>query len=149
MIFWGLVLMLGGLLSALVAFLSNVGGMIGSIQEFGFAEWISRFFTPMYLTSGKIAFFIGVVIIVVGVVLFVRGKIAAKKNGQNDATTQKAGKFLRDLKGEFKKVTWPTLPDVTRNTIVTLAMIAVVGVIVCLVDLGLSGLIDLLMSIGE
>ena len=149
MIFWGLVLMLGGLLSALVAFLSNVGGMIESIQKFGFAVWIERFFTPAYLTSGKIALFIGVVIVVVGLVLFIRGKIAAKKNGQSDATTQKAGKFLRDLKGEFKKVTWPTLPDVTRNTIVTLAMIAVVGVIVCLVDLGLSGLIDLLMSIGE
>ena len=149
MIFWGLVLLLGGLLSALISFLSNVTGMIAAIQKFEFSGWLTRFFTPAYLTSGKIWFFIGCATIILGAVLFIRGKIAAKKNGQNDATTQKAGKFLRDLKGEFKKVTWPTLPDVTRNTIVTLAMIAVVGVIVCLVDLGLSGLIDLLMSIGE
>lgn len=148
MIFWGLVLLFGGLLSALIAFLTNLSGMIDAIGKLGFGAWIERFFTPQYFTGDKIFFLIGVVIIVVGLVLFIRGKIAAKKNGENDATTRKAGKFLRDLKGEFKKVTWPTLPDVTRNTLVTLVMVAVVGVLVCLVDLGLSSLIQLLMSIG-
>ena len=55
-------------------------------------------------------------------------------------------RFFHDVKGEFKKITWPALPDVVRNTIVTVAMCAVVGVVVCLVDLGLAELIKLIFA---
>lgn len=56
-------------------------------------------------------------------------------------------KYFRDLKGEFAKITWPTLPAVIRNTLVTLAMCAIVAVIVCLVDIGLSALVDWMLSL--
>ena len=60
---------------------------------------------------------------------------------------KKVGKYFRDLKGEFKKIIWPTMPSVVRNTGVTLAMCAVLGVLICVFDLGLSRLIDLLVSL--
>lgn len=56
-------------------------------------------------------------------------------------------KYFRDLKGEFKKITWPTTSAVVRNTLVTLAMCAFVAVIVCLVDFGLSGLVNWMLSL--
>ena len=60
---------------------------------------------------------------------------------------KKVGKYFRDSKGEFKKIIWPTLPSVVRNTGVTLAMCAVLGVLICVFDLGLSKLIELLVSL--
>lgn len=56
-------------------------------------------------------------------------------------------KFFRDLKGEFKKIIWPTKQTIVRNTAATLAMCAVIGLFVSLFDLGLSALIKLLLSL--
>lgn len=56
-------------------------------------------------------------------------------------------KFFRDTRGEFKKIVWPTLKTVTRNTGVTLAMCAVLGVLICLFDFGLSSLVNLMLSL--
>ncbi len=59
---------------------------------------------------------------------------------------KRVGKFFRDTKGEFKKVIWPTFPAVVRNTGVTLAVCILLGLIICAVDIGLSALIDLMVS---
>lgn len=147
MIFWGFVLLIGGGLAAVIAFLSNLD-MFHTISTLGFGKWLERFVTPKYLTSGKIFFVIGIILLIVGIVLLIKGKTAAKKTGKTDNTTQKAGKFLRDLRGEFKKITWPALPDVARNTGATLVMCVIVGAVVCLIDLGLSQLVMLLLSVG-
>lgn len=58
---------------------------------------------------------------------------------------KKAGKYFRDARGEFKKIIWPTLPTVVRNTGVTLAMCAVLGIAICLFDFGLGALIKLMV----
>lgn len=71
---------------------------------------------------------------------------SAKKKGPGLGT--RIGKYFRDLRGEFKKVIWPTFPTVARNTGVTLAMCAVVAVIISVIDLGLSALIKLVLSLG-
>ena len=70
---------------------------------------------------------------------------SAKKKGPGLGT--RIGKYFRDLKGEFKKVIWPTFPSVARNTGVTLAMCAVVAVIICVIDFGLSALVKLVLSL--
>ena len=54
-------------------------------------------------------------------------------------------RYFKELKGEFKKIAWPTWSALCKNTWVTLAMCAVVAVIVCVVDLGLDALIKLLL----
>ena len=62
---------------------------------------------------------------------------------------QKAPKksWTQGLQTEFKKIIWPTFPTVVRNTGVTLAMCAVLGVLICVFDLALSSLVDLLVSL--
>ena len=67
---------------------------------------------------------------------------SAKKKGPG--LGKRIAKFLRDFKGEFKKVVWPTFPTVVRNTGVTLAMCAVLGLVICVVDFGLSALVGLI-----
>ncbi|MGN0171896.1 MAG: preprotein translocase subunit SecE [Acutalibacteraceae bacterium] len=58
------------------------------------------------------------------------------------------GRYFRDTKSEFKKIVWPTFPSVVRNTAVTLALCLILGALICLVDVGLSALIDLAVSLG-
>lgn len=88
--------------------------------------------------------------------------VKAEKTGKDskDAKTEKSGKkkgpgmgkrmakYFRDLKGEFKKIIWPTVPTVVRNTGVTLAMCAIMGLVICLFDLGLGALVNLLVTLG-
>ncbi len=74
----------------------------------------------------------------------------AEKSVKKDKKKGRGGRFLkyfRDLKGEFKKIIWPTFPAVVRNTLVTLGMCAFVGVIVALIDLGLGALVNLMLSL--
>ena len=147
MIFWGFILAVAGLLTVLVSFLSSLH-IFSDIGTYGFGAWIGRFFAPQFLTGKKITFFIAVVLFVLGVILFFVGRARAKKAGP-DAKTEKSVKFLRDLKGEFKKITWPTFPAVVRNTGVTLALCIIFGLIICAIDLGLGALIDLLLKLGK
>jgi preprotein translocase SecE subunit len=145
MFFWGIILMIAGALSALVTFLSNLD-VFGAIKSLGFGPWVARFFAPENLTGQKVAFYLGIVLVIVGLVLFIVGKVRMAKNGEADKTSEKGIKFFRDLKGEFRKITWPTLAATSRNTAVTLAMCAIMGVIICLIDLGLGQLIKLLLG---
>ena len=148
MVFWGFILAVGGALTVLVTFLSSLN-IFSDISKFGgFSAWVARFFNPEFLTGKKIAFYIALVLLVIGVICFFAGRARAKKLGAQDAKTEKSVKFLRDLKGEFKKITWPTFPAVVRNTGVTLALCAILGLIICLIDLGLGALINLLLSLG-
>ncbi len=75
-------------------------------------------------------------------------KAAKSEKNKKPGMFRRIGKYLRDTKSEFKKIIWPTFPSVVRNTLVTLAVCAVLGVLVCVVDLGLSALIDLVLSLG-
>ena len=71
---------------------------------------------------------------------------AAKKKGPG--LGKRIAKYFRDVKGEFKKIIWPTLPTVVRNTGVTLAMCAVLGLVICVIDFGLGALVNLLVNAG-
>lgn len=68
---------------------------------------------------------------------------ASKKPNKNKKNVFKViARFFKDLKGEVKKITWPGAKDVLKGTLITLACIAVIGAVVCLVDLGLTSAID-------
>ena len=144
MFFWGIILMIGGALAALVTFLSNLN-IFADIAALGFGKWIDLFFRPENLTGEKLAFLIGVALIAIGIILFFVGKARAKKAGE-DAANQKGVKFFRDLKGEFRKITWPTKKATARNTAVTLAVCVLMGAVICLIDLGLGQLVKLLLA---
>lgn len=146
-------MILGGFIAAVVAALVILITFLDSLNMFsdmaamGFVAWIDRFFT--HINAKKIFFLIAVVVFVAGVVYYLIGRSRAKKNGEDTGfVPAKLRKYFRDTRGEFKKVVWPTFPAVVRNTGVTLAVCAILGLVICLFDFGLGALIDLLLKIG-
>ena len=75
----------------------------------------------------------------------------SKKNKENFFV--RAGKaikrYFKDLKGEVKKITWPNGKEVLKGTVVTMVCIAIIGVVVFLVDLGLTKGINALRGVAE
>lgn len=73
-------------------------------------------------------------------------KVSKSTSKKGPGLGKRVGKFFRDTKGEFNKIIWPTFPAVVRNTGVTLAMCVLLGLIICVVDIGLSALIELMVE---
>ena len=72
-------------------------------------------------------------------------QVPAKKKGKSFG--KRIVKYGRDLKGEFKKIIWPTIPQTVRSTLVTISMCIVVGIFIILIDAGLGKVIDLLTGL--
>jgi len=70
------------------------------------------------------------------------------KNAKDKKPKKSGGalKFFRDLKGEFKKIVWPSKKQIINNTLVVIAAILVVGVFIWLIDLGLAKLVQLFLG---
>lgn len=58
-------------------------------------------------------------------------------------------KFFKDLKGDIKKITWPSAKMVLKSTLVVIVSIAVIGLAVFVVDLCLSKGVDGLESLAS
>ena len=54
--------------------------------------------------------------------------------------------FLKDYKSEVKKIVWPGVKDVAKNTAIVLVMCLIVGAFIWLLDLGLGNLIELILK---
>lgn len=77
--------------------------------------------------------------------------IPAEKKADKPAKAKKPslfarmGKWFRELKGECKKIVWPTRQQTTNNTAVVLATCLIIGVFIWVLDavfqLGVSALI--------
>ena len=148
MLAWGFILLVGGLIASLGFFFSEMSDVISVIGNGGFGHYVELFFDPEKLTSQKVIFVIVSLLFVLGLVLYIIGRIQSKKSGaeKNSIVPTKVSKYLRDTKGEFKKIVWPNFPTVVKNTTVVLAMCAVTAVVIILADAGLSWLIDLLLG---
>ena len=147
MLLWGFIFLAGGLLTGLVLFLSNLE-LFSKIGAMGFSGYMSAFFDKANLTTAKTLFVSAVVVAILGLVLYLVGRAKNKKSGEdNPVIPVKVTKFFRDVRGEYKKVVWPTFASVVRNTGVVLAMCAVTGLVIILVDIGLGQLINLLLSL--
>jgi preprotein translocase subunit SecE len=58
---------------------------------------------------------------------------------------QGAAAYLREVRAEVRKVTWPTWPELRRTTIVIIVFVIVIGIIIGIMDVIASRvLIDLL-----
>ena len=147
MLTWGFLLLVGGFASCLIFFLSEVKDVIHFFGKWGFGGYIAAFFDPANLSPAKIIFVLSAVLAVVGLVLYIVGRIL-NKGEKNPIIPAKVKKYLRDTKGEFKKIVWPNFSTVVRNTGVVLAMCAVVGLLVVVIDYGLSALITWLVGLN-
>ena len=147
MLTWGFLLLIGGFIAGLILFFSQMSDIIGYVQTLGFGGYVAEFFSPATVTTHKIVFMIVAVLAVLGLVLYIIGRIQNKGEEKNPVIPAKVSKYLRDTKGEFKKIVWPNFSTVVKNTGVVLAMCAVTAVVIILVD-SLSGLlVDLLLKL--
>ncbi|MCW5589887.1 MAG: preprotein translocase subunit SecE [Legionellales bacterium] len=71
-------------------------------------------------------------IVLLGVLLFI---LAQTQQGQA------AVKFTSEARVEMRKVVWPNRHDVTRSTVVILALVGLCSLILWVIDSGLMGLI--------
>ena len=145
MLTWGFLLLVGGFIACLIFFLSNAADIFGYLKG-GFGSYVSKFFDPANLSTGKIVFMICLALTILGLVLYIVGRV--KNDGEkNTIVPAKVKKYLRDTRGEFKKIVWPNFPTVVKNTGVVLAMCAVTGVVIIGVDALCGWLVNLLVGL--
>ena len=147
MLTWGFLLLVGGAIACLIFFLSQMTDIFNFIGTLGFGGYVEAFFNPANVNTGKVIFMITLALTIVGLVLYIIGRVK-NKGEKNPIVPEKVKKYLRDTKGEFKKIVWPNFSTVVRNTGVVLAMCAVVGLLVIVVDYGLSALVTWLVGLN-
>ena len=54
--------------------------------------------------------------------------------------------FFKDYKSEIRKIVWPGIKDVTKNTLVVLILCLIVGAFIWLLDFGLGRLLELILG---
>jgi preprotein translocase subunit SecE len=59
----------------------------------------------------------------------------------------RAGRWLRELKSELKKVQWPTAKQTANNTVIVIICVIIVGIFIWLFDFAASGIINALISL--
>ena len=62
--------------------------------------------------------------------------------------TRSPVEFLRQVRQEVSKVTWPTRKETTLTTAMVFVMVVMASIFFLLVDLGLSNLISLILGFG-
>ncbi|MBO4422461.1 MAG: preprotein translocase subunit SecE [Clostridia bacterium] len=71
-------------------------------------------------------------------------EVKAVKKKEN--VFKKIGRFLKDYRGELKKITWPTPKQTLKNTGIVLLAMVVMGLFVGLLDLAFK---EIIKGIGE
>ena len=59
---------------------------------------------------------------------------------------QKGLQFLREVKVELKKVTWPTRKQAAGSTVVVIILVFILGAFLGLVDISLSKLVQIVLA---
>lgn len=74
-------------------------------------------------------------------------KKAKAEKSKKPGVGQRLSRFLREMKAELKKVSWPSRRDTMRNTGVVIVCVLVVAVIVWVFDGIASSVINALLSL--
>ena len=80
---------------------------------------------------------------------------AAKKSSKKPANKKKPNvfkrlwKYLVACKGELKKITWPTPRQTTKNFLIVLVVIIIMGLFIFALDRGLFALLGLVMGMSQ
>ncbi|MDD6283841.1 MAG: preprotein translocase subunit SecE [Firmicutes bacterium] len=90
---------------------------------------------------------IAAVVLIVASILIADYVEVLESNGAKKTIIARIVGFFREYKSEIKKISWPTVKTVVKNTLVVLAVVAVVGVFIWLVDLGLGKLVEWIFTI--
>ena len=74
-------------------------------------------------------------------------KNASAKN-KKDNIFKKIGKKFKEVFSELKKVSWPDVKTVIKNTGIVLGVVAIFLVVITLIDLGFGELFKLITKVG-
>lgn len=77
-------------------------------------------------------------------------RIQARKKtpapGVAETWPEKARQFLREVRAEYRKVTWPTRKQTLGSTVVVIVVVMIISAFLGMVDMGLSSLIRLVLQ---
>jgi len=62
------------------------------------------------------------------------------------SSIEKVKQFLREVKTELRKVTWPQKKETVASTSIVLVIVIIIAIFLGLVDLGLSKIIKVILS---
>lgn len=65
-------------------------------------------------------------------------KVVDKKPSNKTKKPNKIARWLKDLRGEIKKIFWPDGKTVLRNTVIVIIVVAISAAIIYLFDQGMS-----------
>ena len=145
MLLAAIIMLIVSALYVVIAGLVNISDITSLIGANGLGGYLNLFFAHM--NTAKFFLLVFVVVGIIGIVLLIRVLIKKGKTGEADESVSKAGSYCRGLWSECKKIIWPTGKSVVRNTLATLAICAVIAVLVVAIDLGLGALVNLLISL--
>lgn len=74
-----------------------------------------------------------------------KATVPAKKKG--DGLFKRLTRWFKDLKGELKKVTWPSGKDTMKNVGVVIACVLMVGVLIWVYDFVIRQVVDALLNL--
>lgn len=72
-----------------------------------------------------------------------------KDKAEKKVKSRKARKFIKDFRGELKKIVWPDFKTVMKNTGIVLLTVVIIGAMVWILDFGLSQGIGALKKLAE
>lgn len=68
-------------------------------------------------------------------------------DGEKLTITKRIVRFFKDYKSETKKIVWPGLKDVVKNTVIVIIICLLVGALIWAIDFGLGKLLSLILGI--
>lgn len=69
----------------------------------------------------------------------------ARKEEKSRRQLNAISRYVRETVGELRKVSWPSRQEATNLTIIVLVVMIIMSIFLWLVDLGGSGLLDLII----
>ena len=63
---------------------------------------------------------------------------------ENTVEKKEKGSFFKNLKIEFKKISWPDKKDVAKQTLLIIVVTIILGILIRLLDTGIQALIGLI-----
>ena len=72
---------------------------------------------------------------------------AAKSDKKKAKQPGKVRRWLKDLKGELKKVTWPSAKDTAKNVAVVIACVLIVGILIWVFDAVVKLVVEALLNL--
>jgi preprotein translocase subunit SecE len=71
---------------------------------------------------------------------------ARSEPGKIKAFVDRGLQFLREVKTELKKVTWPTRKQTIGSTLVVIILVMIISIFLGVVDIGLSNLVRVVLQ---